>query len=167
VQRMAVQRRIAGRWRQNARKRPGGKIPQVSLNLDGARRRAKSLHLATVNAAVDEKGPEVIPSEDDDKQGDKATSTMPTKPRKGDRTTPIGKTLSAGRTAPGKAAKLRLGAASNKTQAFARAGMPTATHLTRDDDEKRRQRRHGHRMWPRHGDGAWQRPHHRRPGAHR
>jgi hypothetical protein len=84
------------------------------LNLDGARRRAKSLRLATANAAVDEKGPEVIPSNDDNEQSDKATSTMPTKPRKGGRTTPVGKTLSAGRMAPGKAAKLRLGAASDE-----------------------------------------------------
>jgi hypothetical protein len=34
-------------------------------------------------AAVDEIGPEVIPSDDNDKQGDKATLTMPTKTRKG------------------------------------------------------------------------------------
>jgi hypothetical protein len=88
------------------------------------------------NAAVDEKGPEVIPSDDDDEQGDEATSTMPTKPHKGGRTTPVGKTSSAGRTAPGKATKLRLGAASNKTWAVARAGMPTAMHLRRDDNDE-------------------------------
>ncbi len=82
-------------------KTAGGKIPRVSLNLDGARRRAKSLCLATAKAAVDKKGPEVIPSDDDDKQGDKATSTMPTKPRKGSWMTPVGKTSSVGRTAPG------------------------------------------------------------------
>jgi hypothetical protein len=87
-------------------------------------------------AAVDEKGPEVIPSDNDDEQGDEAMSTMPTKPHKGGRTTPVGKTSSAGRTAPGKAAKLRLGAASDETRAVARAGMPTATHLTMDDDDK-------------------------------
>ncbi len=61
---------------------------------------------------------------------------MPTKPRKGGRTMPVGKTSSAGRTASGKAAKLRLGAASDETRAVARAGMPTATHLTRDNDDK-------------------------------
>jgi hypothetical protein len=85
---------------------------------------------------VDKKGPEVIPSDDDDEQGDEATLTMPTKPRKGGWMTPIGKTLSAGRTAPGKAAKLRLGAASDETWAVARAGMPTALHFTRDNDDK-------------------------------
>jgi hypothetical protein len=85
---------------------------------------------------VDEKGPEVIPSDDDDEQGDKATSTMPTKPRKGGRTRPVGKTSSAGRTVPGKAAKPRLEAASDKTRAVARAGMPTATHLMMDDDDE-------------------------------
>ena len=78
----------------------------------------------------------MIPSDDDDEQGDEATSTMPTKPRKGGRTTPVGKTSSAGRTAPGKAAKLCLGAAFDETRAVARAGMPTATHLTMDDDDK-------------------------------
>ncbi len=85
---------------------------------------------------MDEKGPEVIPSNNNNEQGDKVTSTMPTKPRKGGRMTPVGKTSSAGRTAPGKAAKLRLGVASDKTQAVARAGMPTATHLMRDDNDK-------------------------------
>ncbi len=78
----------------------------------------------------------MIPSDDDNKHGDEATSTMPMKPRKGDRTTPVGKTSSAGRMAPGKAAKLRLGAASNETRAAVRAGMPTATHLMRDDDNE-------------------------------
>jgi hypothetical protein len=57
---------------------------------------------------------------------------------------PAGKTSSASKKAPGKAAKLRLGVASNKTRAVARAGMPTATHLTRDDDDEKRQRCHGH-----------------------
>jgi hypothetical protein len=121
--------RIIG-GRVGANDRPGAQ------NLDGARRRAKSLRLATAKAVVDEKGPEVIPPDEDDKQGDKVTSTMPTKPRKGGRTTPVGKTSSAGRTAPGKAARPRLGAASNKTQAVARAVMPTATHLMMDDDNE-------------------------------
>ncbi len=84
-------------------KTAGGKIPRVSSNLDEARRRAKSLRPATAKAAGDEKGPEVISSDDDDKQGDEATLTRPTKPRKGGRTTPVGKTSYAGRTAPGKA----------------------------------------------------------------
>ncbi len=117
-------------------KTAGGKIVQVSSNLNGARRHAKSLGPAMAKAAVEEKGPEVIPSDDDNEQGDEATSTMPTKPRKGSRTTPVGKTSSAGRTAPGKAAKPRLGAASDKTRAVVRAGMPTAMHLTMDDDDE-------------------------------
>jgi hypothetical protein len=78
----------------------------------------------------------VIPSDNDGERGDKATLTMPTKPRKGGRMMPVGKTLSAGRTAPGRDAKPRLRAASNETRAVARAGMPTATHLTMDDDDK-------------------------------
>ncbi len=106
------------------------------MNLDGARRRAKSLRPATAKAAGDEKGPEVIPSNNNNKRGDKATSMRPTKPRKGGRTTPVGKTSSAGRTAPGKAAKPRLGAASDETRAVARAVMPTATRLTMDDDDE-------------------------------
>jgi hypothetical protein len=113
-----------------------GKIPQVSSNLDGARCCAKSLHPATAKAAVEEKGPEVIPSDNNDKKGDESTLTMPTKPHKGGWTTPVGKTSSAGRTAPGKAAKPRLGAAYDKMRAVARAGMPTATHLTMDDNDE-------------------------------
>jgi hypothetical protein len=124
--------KVAAKQQKTAR----GKIPRVSLNLDGARRRAKSLRLATAKAAMDEKGPEVIPSDDNNEQGDKAMLTMPTKPCKGGRTMPVGKTSSAGRTAPGKAAKPRLGAASDKMRAVARAGMPTATHLTMYNDDE-------------------------------
>ncbi len=85
---------------------------------------------------MDKKGPEVIPSDNADEQGDEATLTMLTKPRKSSRTTPIGKTSSAGRMAPGRAAKPCLGAASNKMRAVTRAGMPIATHLTMDDDNE-------------------------------
>jgi hypothetical protein len=49
---------------------------------------------------------------------------------------PAGKTACARKTAPVKAAKLRLGAASDKTQVVARAGLPTATHLTMDDKDE-------------------------------
>jgi hypothetical protein len=49
---------------------------------------------------------------------------------------PAGKTLSASKKAPGKAAKLCLGAASDKTRAVARAGTPTTMHLTRDNDDE-------------------------------
>jgi hypothetical protein len=37
---------------------------------------------------------------------------------------------------PGKAAKLRIGAVSNKTRAVAKAGMPTGAHLTMDDNDE-------------------------------
>ncbi len=49
---------------------------------------------------------------------------------------PASKTASARKTAPVKAAKLCLGAASDETQVVARAGLPTAMHLTMDDDDK-------------------------------
>ncbi len=91
---------------------------------------------------------------------------------------PTGKTASARKMAPVEAAKLRLGAASDKTQVVARAGLPTATHLTMDDDNEdvdvataikrglaRRTALGNDRKWPCHGNGAWQRPHHWRPGA--
>jgi hypothetical protein len=125
------------------------KIPQGSLNLNGARRHANPPRLATAKAAAGAKGPEGISSDDDDELHDeassdndnelhdKATLTMPTKPRKGGQTTsPVVKTASTGRTAPVKVAKLRLEAASNETQVVARAGLPTATHLTMDDDDE-------------------------------
>jgi hypothetical protein len=95
------------------------------------------------------KGPEGISSDDDNELHDEASSdedeelhdkvtlTMPTKPRKGGRTTPpVVETASTGRTAPVKVAKLRLEAASDKTQVVGRAGLPTATHLTMDDDDE-------------------------------
>ncbi len=129
-------------------KTAGGKIPRGSSNLDGARRRANPPRLATAKAATGAKGPEGISSDNDDKLHDeassdnddelhvKATLTMPTKPCKGGRTMPpIIKTASTGRTAPVKVAKLRLEAASDKTQVVARAGLPTATHLTMDDND--------------------------------
>ncbi len=76
-------------------KTAGGKIPQVSLNLDGARHRANPPRLATAKAAVDMKGPEVIPSDNDDEPVEEATTT---KPRKVGRMTPGGKLgLSVGR----------------------------------------------------------------------
>jgi hypothetical protein len=95
------------------------------------------------------KGPEGISSDDDDELHDEAssdgdnelhdeaTSTMPMKPCKGGRTTPpVVETASTGRTAPVKVAKLPLEAASDKTQVVARAGLPTATHLTMDDKDE-------------------------------
>ncbi len=49
---------------------------------------------------------------------------------------PAGKTSSANKTAPGKAAKLCIGAVSNGTRAVAKAGTPTGAHLTMDDDDE-------------------------------
>jgi hypothetical protein len=130
-------------------KTAGGKIPQGSSNLDGARGCTNPPRLVMAKVAAGAKGPEEISSDDDnelhdeassdddDKLHDKATSTMPAKPRKGGRTTPpVVKTASTGRTVPVKVAKLRLEAASDKTQVVARAGLPTATHLTMDDDNE-------------------------------
>ncbi len=82
---------------------------------------------------MDTKGPEVIPSDDDDEPVEEATTT---KPRKVGRTTPGGKTGLVIRTASGKAAKLRVGAATDKTREVAVAGMPTGVPLTMDDDDK-------------------------------
>jgi hypothetical protein len=45
-------------------------------------------------------------------------------------------TSSASKTAPGKAAKLCIGAVSNGTRAVAQAGMPTGAHLTMDDNNE-------------------------------
>ncbi len=130
-------------------KMAGGKIPRISLNLDGARRRTNPPRLATAKAAAGAKGPEGISSDDDNKLHDKASSdnnnelhdeamsTMPTKPRKGGRMTPpIIKTASTGRTAPVKVAKLCLKAVSDERQVVARAGFPTAMHLTMDDNDE-------------------------------
>ena len=75
-------------------KMAGGKVPQVSLNLDGARRCTNPPHLAMAKAAVGAKGPEVIPSDDDNEFSDEGTLLMMSRPRK------------AGHTTPGKATKL-------------------------------------------------------------
>ncbi len=77
-------------------KRPktaGGKFPRVSLNLNGARRRTNPPRCATAKAAADAKGPEVIPSDDEDEFSDEGMSLMRSKPRK------------VGHTTPGKAAE--------------------------------------------------------------
>ncbi len=82
---------------------------------------------------MDAKGPEVIPSDNNDKPVEEA---MTTKPRKVGRTTPGDKTGLVSRTASGKAAKLRVGAATDKTRKVAVAGMPTGVPLTMDNDDK-------------------------------
>ncbi len=59
-------------------KRPktaGGKFPRVSSNLNGARRRTNPPRRAMAKAAADAKGPEVIPSEDEDEFSDEGMST--------------------------------------------------------------------------------------------
>ncbi len=89
--------------------------------------------LATAKAAVDMKGPEVIPSDDDDKPVEEATTT---KPRRVGRTTPGGKTGLVSRTASGKAAKLRVRAATDETREVAVAGMPAGVPLTMDNDNE-------------------------------
>jgi hypothetical protein len=122
-----------------------GKIPRVSSNFDGVRRRANPPRLATAKAttdmilgrlttakaAADAKGPEVIPSDDDDEPIDDATL----RPCKVGRTMPGDKPTAIRKTAPGTSAKLRLGVASDKTLAVTRAGTPTAMRLTMDDDD--------------------------------
>jgi hypothetical protein len=85
----------------------GGKVPRVSLNLDGARRCSNPPRLATANAAVGTKGLEVIPSDNDNKFSDEGTLLMTSRPRK------------VGHTMPGKAAKLFVKAPSAKARDFA------------------------------------------------
>jgi hypothetical protein len=89
-----------------------------------------------VKAAADAKGPEVIPSVNDDEPVEEATSTRMAKPRKVGRTTPIDKTTSVGKTAFGKAAKLRIGVASNAAREVAMGEMPTGAPLMMDNDDE-------------------------------
>ncbi len=74
-------------------KTAGGKFPQVSSNLDGARRWTNPPRLATAKAAAGAKGPEVIPSDDEDEFSDEEMSLTTSRPRK------------VGHTTPGKAAE--------------------------------------------------------------
>ncbi len=114
-------------------KTAGGKIPRVFLNLDGARHCANPPRLATAKAAVDTKGPEVIPSDDNDEPVKEATTT---KPGKVGRTAPGGKTGLVSRMASGKAAKLRVGSVTDETREVAVAGMPTGVFLAMDNNDK-------------------------------
>jgi hypothetical protein len=61
-------------------KTAGGKLPRVSLNLDGARRRTNPPRLTTAKAAASAKGPEVIPLDDEDKFSDEGMSSMMLRP---------------------------------------------------------------------------------------
>ncbi len=75
-------------------KTAGGKVPRVSSNLDGARRRTNPHRLAMAKAAAGAKGLEVIPSDDNDEFSDEGTLSMTSRPCK------------AGYITPGKTTKL-------------------------------------------------------------
>jgi hypothetical protein len=49
---------------------------------------------------------------------------------------PAGMILSARKMAPGRAAKLCIGAASDTTRVVARVGLPTTTYRTMNDDDE-------------------------------
>jgi hypothetical protein len=100
-----------------------GKVPRVSSNLDGVRRHTNSPRLATAKAAAGAKGPELIPSDDDDEFSDEGTSSMTSRPHK------------VGHTTSGKAAKLFVEAPSAEARDFAVKGAPTPAPLTMDDDD--------------------------------
>jgi hypothetical protein len=87
-------------------------------------------------AAADAKGPEAIPSNDDDKPVEEVTLTRMAKPHKVGRTTPVDKTTSVGKTASGKAAKLRIRVASNAARDVAMGETPTGASLMMDDGDK-------------------------------
>ncbi len=91
--------------------------------------------LPRAKAAADAKGLEVIPSDNDNEPVEEATSTRMAKPCKVGRTTPVDKTTSVGKTASGKAAKLRIGVASNAAWDVAMGEMPTGAPLTMDNDD--------------------------------
>jgi hypothetical protein len=74
-------------------KTAGGKLPRVSLNLDGASHRTNPPRLTTAKAAAGARGPEVIPLDDEDEFSDEGMSSMTSRPRK------------VGHTTPGKAAE--------------------------------------------------------------
>jgi hypothetical protein len=74
-------------------KTAGDKLPRVSLNLNGARRRTNPPRLATAKAAAGAKGSEVIPLDNKDKFSDEGMSSMTSRPCK------------VGHTTPGKAAE--------------------------------------------------------------
>jgi hypothetical protein len=126
-----------------------GKILRVSSNFDGVKRRANPPRLATAKAtadanlgrltaakaAADAKGPEVIPADEDDEPIDDALLASTSKHRKVVRAMTGGKPMAIRKTAPGKSAKLRLGAAYDEMLAVTRVGTPTAMRLARDDED--------------------------------
>jgi hypothetical protein len=78
----------------------------------------------------------VIPSDDNDEPVNDAMLTMTAKPRKVGRKMTFDKTTSVSKTESGMAAKLRVGAASDKESGVATRGMPTGAPLTMDDDNE-------------------------------
>ncbi len=103
-------------------KTAGGKFPQVSSNLDGARRRTNPPRLATAKAAAGVKGPEVIPLDNNDEFSDEGMLSMTSRPCK------------VGHTTPGKTAKLFVEAPSAEVRDFVVKGVPTPANLTMDDN---------------------------------
>jgi hypothetical protein len=103
-------------------KTAGGKVPPVSLNLDGARRRTNRPRLATAKAAAGAKGPEVIPLDNDDKFSDEGTLSTTLGPCK------------VGHTTPRKATKPFVEAPSAEARDFAVKGAPPPAPLTMDDN---------------------------------
>jgi hypothetical protein len=100
-----------------------GRIPRVSANLDGARRCTNPPRLATAKAATGAKGPEVIPSDEDDEFLDEGTSTVTSMQRK------VRKAM------PGKAAKNLFKAPPDEARDFAVEGAPATAPLTMDGDD--------------------------------
>jgi hypothetical protein len=103
-------------------KMAGDKVPQVSLNRNGARRRMNSPRLSTAKAAAGAKGPEVIPSDDNTEFSDERMLSTMSGPRK------------VGHTTPGKAAKLFVEVLSAEARDFAVKGVPTPAPLAMDDN---------------------------------
>ncbi len=79
--------------------------------------------LATAKASTGAKGPEVIPSDEDDKFLDEGTSTMTSRPRK------------VRKARPGKAAENLFEAPPDEARDFAVEEAPTTAPLTMDDDD--------------------------------
>jgi hypothetical protein len=108
-------------------KRPkmaGGKFSRVSSNLDGARNRTNPPCLATAKAAAGGKGPEVIPSDNEDKLSDEGMSSMMSRPRK------------VGHTTPGKAAEASANQPSGITQPWGGAAGGKSTPSKLHDKEE-------------------------------
>jgi hypothetical protein len=104
-------------------KMAGGKFPQVFLILDESKRHTNPPRLATAKAAAGAKGPEVIPSDDNNEFSNEKMLSMTSRPCK------------VGHTTPGKAAKLFVEVPSTKARDFAVKGAPAPAPLTMDDND--------------------------------